>query len=310
MKTLAHVFILISINLSFAQGLENENDEVNIITTDVDNFWKAFDEFKRDTATNAFQIYLDNASVGLKDFIQWHIDTGTHLKKTIRRELQYYEKARPYSYEILQHKETIKKYFQAFKEIYPYAVYPDIYAVVGVMNSGGTSSQHGIIIGTEMFGDSTLQSTNCYKGIPLEKIPEIVATGLVFYHQKPAPTGYTLLRQSIIHGSADFLVSLVLGEKKHLILERENYKYGELHEEELVKQFLREKDSENLTDWLFQGKTKDGKPSDLGIWFGYKVTEAYYNNSPDKVKAIDEILKINDFGRFLTLSGYTAPFEN
>ena len=145
--------------------------------------------------------------------------------------------------------------------------------------------------------------------IRLDILPKVIAKCLVFYNQKPAHTGYTLLRESIIAGSADFISSLVVGDKRNKIFERENYQYGELYEETLVKEFLRQRTESDMSGWFYYGNS-EGRPPNLGHWIGYKITEAYYNNIPDKLKAVDQILKINDFEKFLLLSGYAEPFRN
>jgi hypothetical protein len=46
------------------------------------------------------------------------------------------------------------------------------------------------------------------------------------------------------------------------------------------------------------------RQSDLGYWMGYRITKSYYDRSPDKRKALNDIFHIRDFGRFLVESGY------
>jgi hypothetical protein len=38
-------------------------------------------------------------------------------------------------------------------------------------------------------------------------------------------------------------------------------------------------------------------------WIGYKITNACYNKAADKMQAIEDILTITDFDRFLEQSG-------
>lgn len=47
--------------------------------------------------------------------------------------------------------------------------------------------------------------------------------------------------------------------------------------------------------------TADNLP-DLGYWIGYQICKAYYENSPDKKKAITEMLNIRDYKDFLEKS--------
>ena len=37
-------------------------------------------------------------------------------------------------------------------QIYPEALFPDVYFVIGIANTGGTASANGLLIGTELYG--------------------------------------------------------------------------------------------------------------------------------------------------------------
>jgi hypothetical protein len=207
-------------------------------------------------------------------------------------------------------KNVLKRYFENFKRIYPEAEFPEIDFVMGQLNTGATTSNNGIIVGWELFSPPENKLSSGKSEINIDRLPIIIAGALGYYNQKPAYTGYTVLRQCIVMGTADFLASLMIGDDKNLILEQPNYLYGEQHEQELVTEFLREKNSDDLSQWFYNPDPAGNRPPDLGFWIGYKIAEAYYNNSPDKFKAVDELMKINDFEKFLLLSGYTEPFRN
>jgi hypothetical protein len=283
--------------------------EVRFITTDIDAFWTAFDIFKNDTTRNPFGAYLRNGSDGLKDFAEQRIKDSTSFLQVIKKELAYYENLRSTRYRMLEYKDVLKQYFKNFKSIYPQAEFPEIYFVMGQLNTGATNSNKSIIVGWDLFSNPGNKLSNGKTGIAFERLPVIIAGALAYHNQKPAYTGYTVLRQCVVMGTADFLASLIVGNDKHLILQQPNYLYGEQHEQELVTQFLREKDSDDLSQWFYDPNARS-RPPDLGFWIGHKIAEAYYNNSTDKLKALEELMKINDFEKFLLLSGYTQPFRN
>jgi hypothetical protein len=292
-----------------AQPDSRNSENVHFITTDIDAFWKAFDLFKKDTTNNPFADYLKNGTAGLHDFLEHRIKDSASFKKVIRNEISYYEKIRASSYRMLDYQDRVRSYYAAFRKIYPEGSFPDIYFVIGQLNSASASSPDKIMIGMEEFADNMFLTSTGSKSISMERLPLLIAGTLAFHNQKPAHTGFTLLRQCIILGSSDFLATLIVSDDKSTILNQPNYIYGEQHEESLVKQFLRQKNSDDFSEWLFHSGVGD-KPRDLGFWIGYKITEAYYNNAPDKMKAINDILKINDFEKFLLLSGYAEPFKN
>ncbi len=61
-------------------------------------------------------------------------------------------------------------------------------------------------------------------------------------------------------------------------------------------------------DWF--GTNMKNRPSDLGYYIGYKISEAYYKNSKDKRRAIRDILTVQDFAAFLEKSRYAEKFKD
>jgi hypothetical protein len=290
---------------AYGQVPHADTADVKLITSDVELFFRAFDEFKRDTTANPFTDYISDGSEALNDFFEYVDEAPRVMKSRVMTNMQRYEAVRTAGFKSEMFEKQIKENFMAFRAIYPDAEFPDIHFVIGLLNRGGISTEQGIIIGLEKFCGSGNQDPT------LEDIPLTAVHGLIFFNQKPAHTGYTLLRQSIIQGSSEFLVSLFITEKDRTkLLSSPYHLYGERFEETIVKEFLREKDSNDFSRWLYNRPAADGRPSDLGNWIGFRITEAYYHSFSDKVKAIDDILKINDFERFLTLSGYAEPFRN
>lgn len=308
MKISSVLILMLVIHSCPAQQTDN-NSKINFIATDIDAFWKAFDLFKKDTASNPFIQYLTQGSPALHA-LRGYQENDTTFKKTIKQEIVYYENIRSSSYRMMEYKNQTLEYFKAFKELYPPASFPDVYFVIGKTHSGGTSFHSGVIIGMEMFSDSTVKTSYGHSTMPLESLPEIIASTMIYFNQKPAHTGYTLLRQCVVQGSADFISTLLHSKTKTNILNQGSYRYGDAHEEALVKEFLRRKNGDDFSGWLYGFNSDENRPTNLGSWIGYKITEAYYNNASNKKKAIDEILKINDFEKFLLLSGYVEPFRN
>jgi hypothetical protein len=53
----------------------------------------------------------------------------------------------------------------------------------------------------------------------------------------------------------------------------------------------------------------NGRPADLAYFIGYRIAEAYYRKTPDKAKAIADILNCGDPEKFLQQSGYAERFK-
>ncbi len=266
--------------------------EAEFITQDIGRFWMAFDELH--LGGNPFREYLDNGSIGLKDFIPNRIESARNLKKVVKKNVAHYEKIREHSLMVDQFVPDIKQAYQSFKTLYEEAVFPPTYFVVGAMNSGGTSTSNGLIIGVE------LQDK-------IENVPFIVAHELIHFNQHYPIKRYTLLEQSIKEGSADFIGEIISGRNINELA----FNYGNNHEEELCREFVEIMDGHNFHGWLYgsRGK-KEGRPNDLGYWIGYRICAAYYQKATDKKQALIDILTISDFSNFLDQSGYLANFLN
>jgi hypothetical protein len=298
--------IILLIFLPFA--VRSQDDSVRFLTTDVELFWKHYDLFWQDTTKNPFENYLSEGSTALNEFFRYDESPAHTLKKVVRDEKKYYDAVRRHASRIDNIKDSVAVRFRAFKKIYPGARFPPVYFLIGSMNRGGSASEHGIAIGMERFSDTTLVNSKGWQTFSPHLLSSIIGKCLILYHQKPAHTGWTLLRESIVRGSVEYLATLFIPGEKELLQQKENFRFGDRYEEMLVKEFLLRKDDNQMGGWMY-GR-ENGRPEDLGVWIGYKITEAYYHSIQDKQKAIDDILKINDFDRFLILSGYAEPFRN
>ena len=286
------IFLIIFSALSFGQnGYPQNPEEAEFISSDIPRFWEAFDQVNQ--GGNPFKEYLKDGSPGLKDFIKYRIESPRKLLKIAKKKKVDYEAIRENSLKMGSCITQIVQYYSNLENIYPDAVYPPTYFVIGAFNSGGTSSQNGLIIGVEM-----------QKSI--EYIPNIVAHELIHYNQKYPIERTTLLEQCILEGGADFIAELII-KSPH---EGENFKYGRAHEEALCKEFIQIMNDNKYHGWLYgTSGLKDGRPRDLGYWIGYEICKAYYDKAQDKKQAIVEILSIKDFDDFVESSAYLDDFK-
>lgn len=134
---------------------------------------------------------------------------------------------------------------------------------------------------------------------PVEKLPPVVAHESCHFNQQ-LPEAKTLLAKAIQEGSCDFIGELIAGE----VMNPARHEYGDRHGAELWREFQAEMHGPSIRNWMYNGLTAGDKPTDLGYYMGYKITESYYNNAEDKRQAIRDILEIKDFSAFLRQSRY------
>ncbi len=263
------------------------------MTNDIKNFWIAFDSIGI-SKNNPFESYIKNGTIGLQGFIPYRIINADSILTMVLKRKQDYEKMRDIEKLIKEKEKLIKPYFYSLEYWYPYTVYPPVYFIIGRYNSGGTSSEEGLLIGAE-------------KLTSLDHLPELVIHESIHFQQKWPEDGETnLLQQSILEGSADFIAELVTEIKGNIAAN----KYGNENKEELCKEFVKIMDKNNMQDWLYGTNGKDNRPNDLGYWIGYEIVKAYFDKMDDKKLAVNHILNIDSFKRFLNDSKYLEKYTN
>lgn len=294
-------------------SVSGDPDAARLITTDIDNFWRAYDQA---TPKNLAEVlerdYLKPGSPGLRDFVRLRISSAERLAETISAHPKYYASIRDSTKRVATMEKRIRAGFYALKHLHAEAVFPDVYFVIGRMTSGGTTSTRGLLIGMEMHSrtpqahEAELSAWHKNVLTAVENVPFIVAHELIHYQQKhPPKLKPSLLSQSITEGGADFLGELIAGGhiNQHL------HVYGNPRERELWEEFRKVMDGGKYTGWLYDGAAIKDRPADLGYYMGYKIVAAHYEQAKDKRQAIKEILTIQDFGKFLKESNYEARLE-
>ncbi|HEY2361016.1 MAG TPA: DUF2268 domain-containing putative Zn-dependent protease [Candidatus Angelobacter sp.] len=177
-------------------------------------------------------------------------------------------------------------------------MFPPVYFVVGAISSGGTSTEHGLMIGAEMLSDKNPL-------VPTTDPVAIVMHELTHFQQQHPDSD--LLAACMREGAADFVAELVAGRN----INEQNKPYGDSHEEALWQKFqedIKRKDRQN--DWLYNyGEGKRVGPPDLGYYMGYKISQALYESAKDKISALRMIIEMRDPQQIYELSGYGKRFS-
>lgn len=59
------------------------------------------------------------------------------------------------------------------------------------------------------------------------------------------------------------------------------------------------------SNWIANSKQSGpDNPPDQGYWVGYQICKAYYEKAKDKKQAIDDMLHLQDYRKFLAESGW------
>ena len=295
------IFSLLMISITYAQ-----KSKQTIITTDIDNFWLAFDQLKT-TNDSLKQLdilqhqYVDKGTPGLKAFMEAKGYTTAAWLKCIRSYPKYWTSIRQKTYQVKSLSKQFDPYIKKFKQLYPELKPANIYFCIGAMRSGGTTQGDKVLIGAELAtGDpdvdiselpkniktwlTTYFGTNPFKDIVLLNMHEYV-------HTQEKRSGNNLLGQTIFEGTADFVAELITGKVPGMPY----MTYGKKNETELKQKFKAQMFLSNYGDWLYNGSSNNFGIADLGYYMGYSICKTYYNQTKDKKAAIKELIEL-DYG--------------
>jgi hypothetical protein len=289
--------------------------DARFVTSDIGHFWTAVDA---GATSFAFQTrYLARASAGLADFMRARQVTSQSLAQMLQSFPQYFAAIRANTLQLTGDSPvlaTIRANFEEIESLYPPAVFPPVTFLIGRFSTAGTIQESGMLIGTEFYASDAstpLQELGAFQRAnvrSLESLPLVVSHEHVHIMQAVARRLFvhpsqTLLEQSLLEGSADFVGELVAGGH----LNDQAHVYGLAHEAQLWNEFKLAMNGTNVTQWLYnQGAPPAGRPGDLGYFIGYRIAQAYYTKATDKTVALREIIEVDNATAFLAASGYTA----
>ena len=104
-------------------------DSALLVTSDIALFWAALDRSSPDSLGAVLQReYLEKATVGVRDFIPGRIMSAEDLASYVRAHRATYDSVRAANLDVSRADEPIRVAFRKLKDIYPDAVFPDLYA--------------------------------------------------------------------------------------------------------------------------------------------------------------------------------------
>ena len=276
---------------------QTENTAPKLVVSDIANFWQAYDASQPGNREDSFQkLYLDRASPGLQDFIKLRIGSAARLAAAVDRQYpKFYASVRPYTLEVEKQAPAISRYLDRYRELYPEAHFPPVYFVIGRLTSGGTTSNSGLLIGTEVNSlgpnvDSGEISPSFRRAMgTAEHIPLIVVHELTHTQVKLANSALPdLLRACLGEGAADFMTELVASSSINAYVKE----WADPRKDELFQRFAHdlEVSPKDTGKWMYNYDSVKEEPADLGYWIGAEICRSYYSHAPDKIAAVREIV--------------------
>jgi len=301
-------------------GRLHDPDAARLVTEDIGRFWRAYDEAAGlesvdEVAAVLARDYLEPGSRGLLQFFVSRIGSAEALARTVLADRPYYDAIRANTRLPERQEPAIRQAFHRLQEIFPEAEFPDVYFLIGRLNSGGTTSADALLIGSELFAvggdvpESAIPEHAAALVKPVTQLPYIVSHELIHVQQQQnggAEGGGSLLDQALAEGGADFLAGLIRPSAGW----EPNYRaWGRAHERQVWERFVAEKDGAESGDWFYNyGRPGDSWHPDLGYYVGFEIARGYYEQADDKRAAVRALIRLDDPQAIYDASGYAHRF--
>lgn len=291
---------IITIIFLFAcAGISAQNSNT-IFTSDIDNFWNAYDQIKK---TDDFskklnlinELYISKGTKGLKAFMNAREYNDTVYVKAIDEYPKFWNSIRPNTLAVKKKTGEFNEAVSRLKKLYPELKEAGMYFTIGGLRAGGTTKENMVLVGAEIGTGTPATDVSELKEDWLkalfagQSLNNIVFLNVHEYiHTQQNGDSKNVLGASIKEGSCDFMAELVLQKP----LQTKYLSYGEAHAAQVKDRFKREMFTRNLENWLHNGRRK-GEAADLGYYVGYEICKAYYHHAKNKKQAVKDIIELN-----------------
>lgn len=284
------LILTIVLHLFFLSPIFAQNTP-NIITTDIDNFWTAYDKIVT-TKDNAEQLeylnklFIEKASVGQQQMFEARRYKPQEYIDAINKRPEYWTALRPNTLRAKELAADIEAGIEKLRKIYPELKPSNIYFTLGVFRSGGTTKGNNILIGSE----SIFADEKNINNLAFTIVHEYVHT------QQKNANNENLLRQSVIEGIAEFVTVKALDKPSFAPA----ISFGKSNEPRVKNAFARQMFNIDRGFWLYSDANNEFNTRDLGYYVGYAIAEKYYEKAKDKKLAIKQLIELDSEIRLLS----------
>lgn len=166
--------LLIAISTLLLHGCDSNpnNSNKNIITSDIDNFWIAYDEITttKDTIEQAIflkKLYLNKGTKGLKSMIKARNYSEQEFLYSINNYSKFWSSIRNETYKAKTLSKELELGIEKLNFLYPELKPAKIYFIIGALRSNGTTLDSLVLIGSEL--------AFANKNTPTEEFPDYLS---------------------------------------------------------------------------------------------------------------------------------------
>lgn len=292
----------------------------NVLTSDIANFWEAYDQIKTTSDPVLQKEYLvgsfiDKGTPGLEAIMKARRYTVESYLDAINDYPSFWESIRENTLKADQLAPELEAGIEQLRAIYPDLKPAKIYFTIGALKTNGTAMDGLVLIGSELaMADQSAVTDDLpenfghlrafFDGNPREHIVFLNIHEYVHTQQK-THGGYDLLSQSLFEGIAEFIPVIAMGTPSPTPA----IAYGKAHDEQIKEAFSREMFSPFYNNWIWNNTNNAFGVRDLGYYVGYAIAAQYYEAVADKAAAIKTLIELDfddpqEIEAFVEQSGY------
>ncbi|MDX2245432.1 MAG: hypothetical protein SF052_01545 [Bacteroidia bacterium] len=295
-----HLLILLQIFAVSCSAPTNRN----IITTDIYNFWSAYDQIVS-TQDSALQykyldsLYFQKGTAGLNAIREARNYTPQDYIDAINNYPRFWSSVRENTLKTDKFVTQLGQGVEKLRAIYPSLKPAKIYFTIGALRTSGTTMDSLLLIGSEIaMTDANTVSDELPEDIRAARrtyfdsnpIDNLVFLNVHEYvHTQQKPIVHNLLSLVIYEGVAEFVAAKAMGipsPTPAIEYGKHNDKVSQKFEAEMFLGY-------NLYQWLWGDEPNGFGVRDLGYYIGYQLCEIYYEKAADKKEAIKKLIELD-----------------
>ncbi len=298
----------------------------NIVTTDIENFWVAYDKIVS-TEDSALQyklldsLYYKKGTAGLHAMIQAKNYTPQDYISAINNYPKFWNAVRENTLKANDFSTDLQEGIEKLRAIYPHLKPAKMYFTIGALRSNGTTLDSLVLIGSELAmtdqntpsdefpGEIGVNRRIYFDSNPINNL--VLLNVHEYVHTQQNPAADNLLSYVIREGIAEFISVKAMG----VASVTPAIAYGKQNDE-VRKTFEREMFyGINFYQWLWGDAPNNFGVRDLGYYIGYELSERYFEQATDKNAAIKKLIELDytnetEIENFVNSTGFfSAPLE-
>jgi len=318
------IFLIAVVTFMSCQNSKHLNK--NVITSDIDSFWNAYDKITA-TKDSILQykyldsLYFQNGTVGLEGIRQARNYTPEDYINSINSYPKFWKSIRENTLQASKMGDELELGIEKLKAIYPELKPAKIYFTIGAFRSGGTTIDSLVLIGSEIsLADSTTETSEFPENLAhlqshfaINPKKHLVFLNVHEYlHTQQKSRVFNILSLTLYEGVAEFVACKALEVKSP----NPQIEFGKKNAERIREVYETEMFyPNNLYKWLDGNAPNEFGMRDLGYYVGYQICENYYNQAENKAEAIKTMIELDysneaEVEKFIKKANYfSAPLE-